>query len=382
VKRSPAHPPHQDEQRGYCELRDVAGYSVVPSAGLLLIAAVLQDGSTPADTTTRARLTVLPVVSYSEVTGLQYGSTVFRSFRLGSDTGTRSSSMAAYAAWTARGHNKAHVQLDLWAPGNDARLRFRVEHMSYPLPYFGIGRDTPDSAEQWYSSGVTTVQAFTERRWRGPVYLHGGVRYVRARVREIEPALDPALTPDPSPYGSVLLSGFFGLVVDSRDHTGAPRAGAYVRVLPSISRQPGASTTLNRITIDARQYRPLTGAHVVALQFQYDGTSGQFPFDLMPMIGADTSMRGYPRGRFRDRHAMTAQAELRSGYWRRVGAVAFAGAGTVAPTSGSLASGAWYPSVGAGLRYVLSPRDRTTVRTDFGIGRGSFGLTVGIGEAF
>jgi hypothetical protein len=99
-------------------------------------------------------------------------------------------------------------------------------------------------------------------------------------------------------------------------------------------------------------------------------------------IGADTSMRGYPRGRFRDRHAMTAQAELRSGYWRRVGAVAFAGAGTVAPTSGSLASGAWYPSVGAGLRYVLSPRDRTTVRTDFGIGRGSFGLTVGIGEAF
>jgi hypothetical protein len=38
--------------------------------------------------------------------------------------------------------------------------------------------------------------------------------------------------------------------------------------------------------------------------------------------------------------------------------------------------------VGAGLRYVLSPRDRTTVRADFGIGRGSFGLTVGIGEAF
>jgi outer membrane translocation and assembly module TamA len=100
------------------------------------------------------------------------------------------------------------------------------------------------------------------------------------------------------------------------------------------------------------------------------------------MIGADTAMRGYPRGRYRDRQAITAQVELRSAHWRRVGAVAFAGAGTVAPSLSDLASGAWYPSLGAGVRYVLSPKDRTVVRLDLGIGRGSFGINVGIGEAF
>jgi hypothetical protein len=93
-------------------------------------------------------------------------------------------------------------------------------------------------------------------------------------------------------------------------------------------------------------------------------------------------MRGYPRGRYRDRHAVTAQAEVRSAHWRRIGAVAFAGAGTVAPAFSKLGTQTWYPSVGAGLRYVLMPKQRTTARVDLAFGRGSFGVSVGIGEAF
>ena len=106
------------------------------------------------------------------------------------------------------------------------------------------------------------------------------------------------------------------------------------------------------------------------------------PFDFMPMIGADTAMRGYARGRFRDQHAFTTQGEFRSGYWRKVGVVGFAGAGIVAPTLSRFSSGPWYPTVGAGLRYLLVPKDRTVARLDLGIGRGSFGISLGIGEAF
>ena len=355
----------------------------MPAAlGLLLVAAVLQEGAAVPDTASRAKLTVLPVVSYSEVTGLQYGGAVFRSFRVGRDSGTRTSALAAYAAWTAEGHSKAHGQLDYWSPGNANHHRFRVEHISYPLPYFGIGRDSPDSAEQWYSSAVTTVQLFTERRWRGPVYLHGGARYVRAHARDIEPALDPSLTPVPRPSGCAVGSVFLGVVIDSRDNSGSPRSGSYVRVLPSLSWQRGTPGAISRLTTDARRYQSLGEDRVIAWQLQYDGTAGYLPFDLLPMIGADTAMRGYARGRFRDRHALTGQVELRSGHWRRVGAVAFAGAGTVAATLGAVASGAWYPSAGAGLRYLLSPRERTVARLDLGIGRGTFGVSVGIGEAF
>jgi outer membrane translocation and assembly module TamA len=136
-----------------------------------------------------------------------------------------------------------------------------------------------------------------------------------------------------------------------------------------------------RLTVDARRYGPL-GAHVLAVQIQYDGLNGAAPFDLMPMIGADTALRGYPRGRFRDQHAFTSQVELRSARWRRFGAVVFAGAGTVAPRLSDLTSGAWFPSFGAGARYLLSPRYGTIVRADLAVGRSSFGVHLGIGEAF
>jgi hemolysin activation/secretion protein len=156
----------------------------------------------------------------------------------------------------------------------------------------------------------------------------------------------------------------------------------YVRVLPAVAAKVlDTDAAFRRLTVDARRYVPL-GANVVAIQIQYDGLNGTAPFDLMPLIGADTALRGYPRGRFRDQHAFTSQVELRSARWRRFGAVVFAGAGTVAPRLSELTSGAWFPSFGAGARYLLSPRYRTIVRADLAIGRSSFGVHLGIGEAF
>lgn len=357
--------------------------SVLPVAGLLFSAVLVQGTSVPADSAPRSRLTALPVVSYSDVTGLQYGATVFLGFRIRDDSITRASSLSSYAARTAKGHVKSYLQLDRWSAGNSSRQRIRLEYLSYPLPFFGLGPDAPDSAEEWYSSGVSTAQLFAQREWRKSVYLYAGVRYVRSRMREAEATgvLQQGVIAGSS--GSDVLSTELGIVIDSRDNLAAPRSGTYARLVPSVaSKALGADFAFRRLTLDARRYQTFATNHVAALQLQYDAIAGIAPFDQMPMIGADTAMRGYPRGRYRDRHAVTAQAEVRSAHWRRIGAVAFAGAGTVAPAFSKLGTQTWYPSVGAGLRYVLSPRERTVARLDLGIGRGSFGINVGIGEAF
>ena len=174
-----------------------------------------------------------------------------------------------------------------------------------------------------------------------------------------------------------------GVVVDPRDNLGTPRTGTYARVISSVAaRVLGGDFSFRRLTIDARRYTTLGTNLVGAVQVQYDGVAGTVPFDQLPQIGADSAMRGYPRGRYRDNHAFTAQAELRTGYWKRVGAIAFIGAGTVAPGASDLADGPWYPTGGVGLRALLVPRDRTVARVDLGFGRGSFGINIGIGEAF
>jgi outer membrane protein assembly factor BamA len=355
----------------------------VPTLAALLVAAMLVQESPPsADSAPRPRVTALPLVSYSEVTGLQYGATAILTFRR-PGLATRNSSFSAYAAATTKNHAKAYLQLDTWSRHNDTHGRARVDYISYPLPFFGIGADTPDSAEEWYSHGVTTLQAFAQRRIVGSLYVHAGARHVRSTAREHEPDGVLAGHIIAGSSGSRTLAMELGLVIDSRDHAGSPRGGSYVRVIPSIAPKTRVSDSdFRRLTIDARQYRTLGSGYVGAIQVQYDGVSDATPFDLMPMIGADTAMRGYPRGRFRDRHAFTAQAELRTPSWRRLGAVVFAGAGTVAPTLSRLTTTTWFPSAGAGLRYFLSPRDRTTLRADLGVGRGSFGLSLGVGEAF
>lgn len=356
---------------------------MIPVAGLLVSAVLVQGTPVPADSAPQSRLTAFPVVSYSDVTGLQYGATVFLGFRVRNDSITRASSLSSYAAGTAKGHAKSYLQLDRWSANNAGRQRIRLEYLSYPLPFYGLGPATPGSAEEWYSSGVITTQLFAQREWRKSVYVHTGVRHVRARLRETETAgvLQQGVIAGSS--GSDVLSTELGVVIDSRDNLGAPHTGAYARLVPSVAAKAlGGDFAFRRLTLDARRYQTFGTNHVAAFQLQYDAIAGTAPFDQMPMIGADTAMRGYPRGRYRDQHALTAQAEVRSAYWRRIGAVAFAGAGAVAPTFSKLGTGSWYPSVGAGLRYVLMPRERTVARLDLGIGRGSFGISVGIGEAF
>jgi hypothetical protein len=348
----------------------------------LLVAAVLVQGESQPDSLPRPKTTVLPVVSYSEVTGLQYGATAFRSLRRSADSSTRSSALSLYAAWTAKDHVKWYVQSDIWSPGNRRRWRSRIEYISYPLPYYGIGGSAPDDAEEWYSSGVLTVHIFTQHALRPSTYLHLGGRHVHSRLRQWETGGLVEQDPHAGGSGSTVNTAEFGLVVDSRDNLVSPRAGTYARVIPSIaSRALGSDFVVRRLTVDARRYGAL-GSFSTAAQVQFDGIGGTAPFDQMPMIGADSAMRGYPRGRYRDRHALTGQVEIRSPHWRRVGAVAFAGAGTVSHAFYALDSGTWFPTAGVGLRYVLLPKDRTVGRVDFGIGRGSFGINLGIGEAF
>ena len=354
----------------------------------LLVSAALVQGATPPDSTPRPKTTVLPVVSYSEVTGFQYGAMVLRGYRASADSSTRASSLSAYLAHTSKDYLKWYAQSDVWWGRGDSRhWRSRVEYISYPLPFYGIGGSAPDSAEEWYSSGVLTFHAFGQRAVRPSTYIHAGARYVRSHLREWE---DGGLLASRAFEGAQpgrpdisVVTAELGVVVDTRDNLVAPRAGTYARIIPSLaSGWLGSEYAFRRLTVDWRSYGTL-GRFTTAKQVQYDGVAGGVvPFDQLPMLGADTAMRGYPRGRYRDRHAITAQVEVRSPHWRRIGGVTFAGAGTVSHALTALDSESWFPTAGIGLRYVLLPKDRTVARVDFAIGRGSFGINLGIGEAF
>jgi hypothetical protein len=354
-----------------------------PRAPAARVQARESDTPPSADSASPARRGILPILGYADATGIQFGALVFRTFRAGGAADARPSSEVVYAAHTVRGHDKAHVQIERWSPDNGRYTRVRVEHISYPLPYYGIGPATPDSAGEWYSAGVTTLQLLVQRAFRPAWYVLGGYRLSHARLRETEPggALRDRLAAGASDtrVGQLHL----GLVRDSRDHTGVPFRGTYARLVLSLADHAlGSGVSFRRLTLDARRYHALPRGGVLAGQIQYDALAGSAPFDHLPMIGADTAMRGYDRGRYRDRHAATAQLEVRTGHWHRLGLVAFAGAGAVAPGARALRDGPWYPSAGFGTRVVLTARDRGVARADLGFGRHGMTISVGLNEAF
>lgn len=90
-----------------------------------------------------------------------------------------------------------------------------------------------------------------------------------------------------------------------------------------------------RVTIDAQQYVALKHGMQRGLAFrQYISLSDspseqQVPFHRMPSIGGPTSLRGFTGGRFRDRNAVLATAEMRCRIWHRLDMALFTDAGQV-----------------------------------------------------
>ncbi len=169
---------------------------------------------------------------------------------------------------------------------------------------------------------------------------------------------------------------------DSRDNIFAPTKGSFAQATVAYSDPAlGADYRFARYTADARRYRRI-GRGVLAGQAYLEATSGDAPFDQLSLLGSGMIMRGYVRGRYRDQDLAAAQLEFRMPVVGRFGAAAFAGAGTVAPNLSSLTSTTVLPSYGAGVRWLLLPKQGTTVRVDYGMGKNASGLYIAFNEAF
>lgn len=99
----------------------------------------------------------------------------------------------------------------------------------------------------------------------------------------------------------------------------------------------------------------------------------------MSLFGDDYVMRGYYRGRFRDKHMTSAQVELRQHVWRRNGIVVWAGVGNVFHDGESFKK--LLPNYGIGYRWEF--RKKMNVRLDYGMGsHGQSAVVFSINEAF
>jgi outer membrane protein assembly factor BamA len=353
--------------------------------GILALITAPSVGAQPtADSAARRRIQPLPAVGSSPESGLQLGVTVLGVWTQPADRNARPAIVQASVLRSFKAQTRLSLDAERWSPGNARRLATNLVYQQFPLPYFGLGDTASAAAEEIYTPRGVELGASVQQRVRGAWYATLGARYIDQRITpDTLGTLRSGVLPGAS--GARVSEVIVGAIADSRDHILAPSSGTLLTL--NVTRAArGALSDLGytRWRLDARRYHAMSGDHVLAGQLLVLGVQGSAPFDQLALVGGGDIMRGYTRGRYRDRWMLAAQTEYRSPMRRRLGAVVFAGAGVVGPTADALFTDrVVLPSYGVGARFQLDARQRSAVRVDYGRGRdAASGLYIGFNQAF
>ena len=266
--------------------------------------------------------------------------------------------------------------------------RFRFQ--SFPLFYHGVGNNTPKD----YTARVDAVQLQIKERVLKKIKqnLFIGLEIEYQSLSDVDLVLsNPSDNTFVYPLGSTgsnNLSFGIGLVQDNRHNVLNVRDGFFSEIAFLHSNPAwGSSQKFSSILTDTRYYQSFGKNNVFATQILGNFNIGQVPFNQLALMGGESMMRGYYYGRFRDNHQLATQVEFRFlpvslGFTNRIGAVAFAGAGTVFNQMNKLSLNNLKFSAGAGLRLLLFPKKDIWTRLDYARTLEGGGFYFLVGEAF
>jgi len=291
------------------------------------------------------------------------------------------SSVSFSLAYTQRKQFLLWLPYQWYSPKGQWRAYGELGWYRYLYQYFGIGNRYADDFKEVYTAIYPRVRV-TGLHKLGRRQL-GGIRYSMDAYRIAEKQLGGELSSGNIPGSSGGFSSGVGPVwlLDSRDNQFFPRRGLFLESFIQFENKlTGSDFKYTRFSLEVTFYKQFLKNKILVLNALSAFSSGETPFFQMPQIGGTRRLRGYPDGKFRDKHLLLVQAECRFPLiWRFKGAL-FGGAGSVFGTPGE--SLRWRPNWGGGLRFEFDRRQNIHLRADYGFGEGSSGFYLTVGEAF
>ena len=264
-------------------------------------------------------------------------------------------------------------------PEERFRINYTLNFYSMPSYYWGIGYANGDNddnrtkMDRWQAEVKGEFMVKVARNFYVGALLAWD--YIRGGNVERNDYLFEGMDLITRNYG-------VGLTVqyDSRDLINNASRGVYVCVnqmfRPSKLWNDYAFSSTEVI---ASAYKQVWKGGLIAGDLRGKFNFGDPSWAMMSKLGGNTAMRGYYEGRYRDRHYMAAQVELRQHIWHRIGAVVWVGAGNVFHDRHSFKH--ILPNYGIGYRWEF--KKRVNVRLDVGFGKpGQYSFMFNINEAF
>lgn len=272
---------------------------------------------------------------------------------------------------------------NIYLPGEKAIIRLQTSYSFYPDKCWGIGNNTLNSAEEKYS-----VKQF----YFNPQFLvkvvrnwYVGFTYELQNIHDFVYETNGVFDQQhiKGRYGGTVSGPGLLVTWDTRNNAFSPSKGLFTEFnATSFNSIAGSDFNFTTLTFDIRKFFPVSNERVLAFQLFMKNNSGKISFRNLSMLGGPEMMRGYYKGRYIDNDMFAFQAELRQFLFWRIGAVAFAGMGEVAPHIYKLRVDGLHYAGGAGIRLMVNKNEKLNLRIDYGIGENSNGLYVILKEAF
>ncbi len=328
----------------------------------------------------------VPAVSISPETGFGFGAGSLKLFKLiPEDTVSRTSQVRMLALYTTEKQFIFNTRYQLFTRNEGLFLTGRWEFLKFPEFYYGIGNETPESNEELVEYNSIGIESRVLKQVIPGFFPGIEFRYYsRFNYKLIDGGLLERT--QVAGYNGSRLAGVGPLfVIDKRDNIANPYAGFYFLMSAFFHGSfLGGEFTYTSYRLDFRKYFKLfeDREDILAIQFLGNFVTGEAPFHNLSILGGSALMRGYYRGRFRDRHFMGSQVEYRMPIWWRIGAVAFLGVGNVASDLEGFKPSQFKHSVGGGLRFTVDQAERLNLRFDYGFGQDTRGFYLNVTEAF
>ena len=332
----------------------------------------------------KTKLLPLPYAGFLPETGFLAGGALLMTTRLSKDTSLPFSYTETDFTYTQNHQTIIENDMFLYL-GHHYILKGLVGYESYPDKYWGIGNNTSNDSLDGYNSKRIFADLTFVRKINKKFYA--GFKYRLYSMYNIEylNGTDNIYHTKVSGYDGSVSNGIgLAMIWDSRDNILTSSTGTYIGFFnPKFGKYTLSDHTFSRYELDARHFIKIDKKNILALQVVGNFVTGDAPFNMQAFLGSDDDMRGYYKGRFRDKDYLSVQAEYRRHLFWRIGLTAFVSAGDVNNTIGHLLSTLPKYSYGGGIRLKINRKENINIRLDYAWGIGSNqGLYIYLAEAF
>ena len=260
------------------------------------------------------------------------------------------------------------TQTDVTLPSfasNRGRVTLTAGYLDAPdVKYYGIGQDSSKDDKTFFGYSPFETGGRVDFAVGRYLSVGGGANYIDATTiagatgPSVETRFSPADTPGLELDDFKYVNSTARAVVDWRQRPGYSGKGGLYRVqFDDFREMDNEQYSFRSLEAEVTQLIPLMRANwVIALRGLATVTdvsaTEAVPFFMLPSLGGGKTLRGFPDWRFRDRHRLVMNAELRWTPARFLDMALFYDAGKVAAQKGDLDFRDLEDSYGIGMRFI------------------------------